>query len=604
MVRSCTALACVLALASGLGAGEVKVAGKIEQVTLYRGQAMVMRVVPVDAPAGSVELVVTALPEGIVPESLYASADAGAEVRAVRYRPKAVADVPREEVKQLVAEMEKAEAELRKLQSDRGLLVKQGSYLAKLQEFVAPTAQVEITKGVLNAEQLEKLTTMMFERHKSIEAELFALGEKEGAATKNKELLQRRLEELTRGRSRTEREAVVFLDKAGAGAATLRLHYLVSNAAWSPSYNLRAKAGAADVKVEYSALAQQMSGEDWNGVELTLSTATAVLVADSVELAPLWVSLVPKGQVSAARDVEKRLSGARGQMSQIYSSRGTSRGGGSGASVRAAEEFEEQWEMNKAAATWQDAELTTGSDQMRTLQSRLQMRTAGLSVNYRIPGRVSVASRADQQTVRIAEPTLPAKFYNVATPLLTEYVYRQADLVNASETALLEGSASVYLDGEFVGKGTVPMCAPGQKLVVGFGVDPQLRAWREFIAKSESIQGGNKELTFKYRLVLDNYKGKPVTVRAFDRMPYGENIRGTVEEGKDLLSTDKEYLRAFRPHGVLRWDVEVPPKSAAETARIVEYTYKIEFDRNLDISAIPTAATEEKAKASFMELKR
>ncbi|MBM4041466.1 MAG: DUF4139 domain-containing protein [Planctomycetes bacterium] len=596
MTRRCVALAGVLALAGSLGAGELKVAGKIEQVTLYRGQAMVMRVVPVDAPAGPVELVVTGLPEQIVPESLYASTDAGAEVRAVRYRPKAVAEVPREEVKQLLAEMEKADAELRKLQSDRALLGKQGAYLAKLQDFVAPTAQVEITKGVLNAEQLEKLTTMMFDRHKSIEADLFALGEKEAAAKKNKDLLQRRVEELTRGRSRTEREAVVFLDKAGAGAASVRLHYLVSNAAWAPSYNLRAKPGGADVKVEYSALAQQMSGEDWNGVELTLSTATAVLVADSLELAPLWVSLVPRAQAAAAYDVEKRLSGARGQLSQLYSGRraGTSPSG----------EFEEQWEMNKAAAMWQDAELTTASDKMRTLQSRIQMRTAGLSVNYKIPGRVSVASRADQQMVRIAELTLPAKFYNVATPLLTEYVYRQADLVNTSETALLEGSASVYLDGEFVGKGTVPMCAPGQKLVIGFGVDPQLRAWREFISKSEATQGGNKEVTFKYRLVLDNYKDKPATVRAFDRMPYGENIRGTVEEGKDPLSTDKEYLRAFRPHGILRWDVEVPPKSAAETARIVEYTYKIEFDRNLDLSAIPTAATEEKAKASFMELKR
>jgi len=596
MTRRCAALACVLALACGLGAGEVKVAGKIEQVTLFRGQAMVVRVVPVDAPAGPVELVVTALPESIVPDSLYASADAGAEVRAVRYRPKAVADVPREEVKQLLADMEKAEAELRKLQSDRALLTKQGTYLEKLQGFVAPTAQVEITKGVLNAEQLEKLTTMMFERQKSIEAETFALTEKELAAKKNKDLLQRRLEELTRGRSRTEREAVVFLDKAGAAATNLRLHYIVSNAAWTPSYNIRAKGGAADAKVEYSALAQQMSGEDWNGVELTLSTATAVLVADSLELAPLWVSLVPRAQAAAAYDVEKRLSGARDQLSQMNFIRGGKTG--------AAEVFEEQWQINKTAATWQDAELTTESGQMRTLQSRIKMRTAGLSVNYKIPGRVSIASRADQQMVQIAELTLPAKSYNVATPLLTEYVYRQADLVNASETALLEGNASVYLDGEFVGKGTVPMSARGQKLVVGFGVDPQLRAWREFIAKSEAIQGGNKEVTFKYRLVLDNYKDKPATVRAFDRMPYGDNIRGTVEDGKDPLSTDKEYLRAFRPHGILRWDVEVPPKSAAETARIVEYTYKVEFDRNLDITAITTGATEEKAKASFMELKR
>ena len=51
----------LLALASFLAADEKKVEarGKIESVTLYRGQALVTRLVELDAPQGLVELVVT-----------------------------------------------------------------------------------------------------------------------------------------------------------------------------------------------------------------------------------------------------------------------------------------------------------------------------------------------------------------------------------------------------------------------------------------------------------------------------------------------------------------------------------------------------------------
>jgi uncharacterized protein (TIGR02231 family) len=591
LVRLTLVLCCVAATAAAV---EIKAQGKIEAVTLYRGQAMVKRAVPVAAPAGPVELVVTGLPERIVPGSLYASAEGETQVRAVRYRTRAVGEVPRDEVRKLDAEIEAVQTEIRRLQSRRKILSKQSAYVASLHQFVAPTAKVEMTKGVLNAEELGKLTTFMFEQQQSLEDRSFEQQEAERQKQKELDLLQRRRATLTHGRSKTEREALVFLEKAGAGPATVRLNYLVTSATWSPVYNLHARNGAKEVKVEYSSLVQQMSGEDWSGVELTLSTASAALVADGVNLAPLWVSLVPKGKRRVAMaQLESNMRSAQSQLAQQNVGRNTI--------VGFEGQISAQWDMNKAANLFNDAELVSRGDQLRRFQKLVQKRASGLSVNYRIPGPVSVASRSDQQMVRIAEIGLPATFYNVANPLLTEYVYRQADLMNSSRTALLEGTASVYVDGEFVGKGTVPMTARGQKLIVGLGIDPQLRAWREFVSKTERVQGGNREITFKYRLVLDNYKADDVVVRAFDRVPHGDsNIQVTLDDTtQKALSTDKEYLRAFRPQGILRWDATVPKKSAAETAHIVEYSYRLAFDRNLDISATPVGMDEKKARQQF-----
>lgn len=141
------------------------------------------------------------------------------------------------------------------------------------------------------------------------------------------------------------------------------------------------------------------------------------------------------------------------------------------------------------------------------------------------------------------------------------------------------------------------MVATGQKFAVGFGTDPQLRTWREFISRDESVQGGNRVVQYRYRLVMDNYKAEPAVVRAFDRIPYSPaQIRVALGEMTAPLSKDQEYVRAFRPHGILRWDVAVPSGSAAATAHILEYGFALEFDRDMDITTAARAAQEEQSK--------
>src|SRR2546423_13308562 len=75
---------------SPAAAGDTSVEGRVSQVTLYRGQAQVTRIVPVEGKAGSLEIVVGKLPEQIVPDSLFAEGGDAVEIRAVRFRTRAV----------------------------------------------------------------------------------------------------------------------------------------------------------------------------------------------------------------------------------------------------------------------------------------------------------------------------------------------------------------------------------------------------------------------------------------------------------------------------------------------------------------------------------
>ena len=93
-------------------AGPKAIAGRVTAVTLYRGQALVTRAVPVEAPAGAVELLVGDLPQQTLAESLFAEGSEGLAVRAVRFRTRAVGQEPREEVRKLDEQIEAVEAKV------------------------------------------------------------------------------------------------------------------------------------------------------------------------------------------------------------------------------------------------------------------------------------------------------------------------------------------------------------------------------------------------------------------------------------------------------------------------------------------------------------
>jgi uncharacterized protein (TIGR02231 family) len=175
----------------------------------------------------------------------------------------------------------------------------------------------------------------------------------------------------------------------------------------------------------------------------------------------------------------------------------------------------------------------------------------------------------------------------VAVPVLNTYVYREAELANSSDEDLLAGPITVYLNGRFVGRGEIPTVARGQTFVVGFGADPQLRSRRELADKQDDVQGGNRETRFEYRIVIENFSNQAAAVRVMDRIPHAENgsdIRIAVGETSDPISTDKLYVRRERPMGILRWDIEVPAGAGADNARIVNYKYSVEYDRQYVVS--------------------
>ena len=250
------------------------------------------------------------------------------------------------------------------------------------------------------------------------------------------------------------------------------------------------------------------------------------------------------------------------------------------------------------STSWQrDLHLNTeaGSRQVAEFQSQQTVQRdvaidAGddsTQETYVVSGAIALSNLPETQAIVISTETLGGELYRVVTPLLSNYAYLEGQMENTTGHHLISGPANIYLQDEFVGLTTIAPTAAGQKLRVGFGADRQIRTRRELMSQKETPRGGNKLTEYRYRLVVANYHDEEIPIRLMDRIPVS-STDGSITillkpESSDKLSTDALYTRLRRPTGILRWDLDIPPRQFGSDAFDLEYDFSIELARDASL---------------------
>ncbi len=593
-MRSRLALFALVAVAAQLPAQDAGIKpapNKVTAVTVYQHTALVTREVTTPEGVGLTELVVSPMPPATMQASLYAEGTDGVRVLSTRFRSRAIAEDNREEVRKLDAKIKESQKKLQTITADQKAIEQNTAFLVKLEGFTAATMLQLTEKGQLDSEKIIALATFIREtRVKGVKEDVTLKQSLEGLAEEIA-FNQRVLQEKSGGTSRTERDAVIVLDKTKAGVSTVRLNYLVSAAQWHPQYKLRASLKDKDpVLVEYLACVTQQTGEDWSGVAVTLSTAQPLLNAAPPDLRTLEVSVGGAGLVAAQggggqpgggpnapgysgrlKDLDEQSKNLRAQSQDKLNKKEDAAGGK---------------DVNDAAALEQFRDLIVAREDLGKADPLADNIFGGPSVTFRLKDKLTLPSRSDDQILEIAKLEVVPKFYYKAVPVLTPYVYRIADLTNTTEFVFLPGEATMYLGTDFVGQSKLPLVAVGKPFTVGFGADPQLQVTRKLMDKSRTVTGGNQVLVFKYRILLNSYKPNTVDVQVWDRMPHAEaqqTIAVSIVKGETELSKDPLYVRDERPKNLLRWDMKLDPKQSGEKALGIDYEFKLELALSVNI---------------------
>jgi hypothetical protein len=589
-------------------------ASRIVKVTVYPNSALVTREVEVPAGDGLAELVITPLPEQIMPNTLYAETANGLRILTTRFRTRQVLEDVSEERRKLEAEAEKLLVAGNKIDAEIASAQKNMDLLAKLENFTDKTTVLSTEKGGLNGDAVITMVKYVMDQRAEKAKELVGLREQKRQLDVQKGFLARKMAELGSGAGRVERDAVVVVDREEGKGGRVKLNYLVGAVTWRPEYKLRAGKEHEDVQVDCLAGLRQQSGEDWSQVQMTLSTAQPMLNAAPPELAVLSPVLVARGGpggppmppaghaasspftgaggMAAFKDLENKANTLRSQAVQNY------RLG------KAKETGDATRQLNEAAAFEQNLDLMRSRDDIlarRAEGGRGKMAGAtamalpatgvpsindGPSVTYHLDRRLTVPSRNDDQVVEVAKLSLTPKYYYKAVPVLNRHVYRLADLVNKSDYVLLPGEATMYQGTDFVGRMPLPLVAVGEEFTAGFGVDPQLQIQRQLVDKARTTQGGNQVLKYEYRILVNSFKSEPVKVQVWDRLPHAEaeSVNVSLVKATPELSKDGLYLRECRPNNLLRWDLDVEASRNGEKAVPITYEFRMELDRQMAIS--------------------
>lgn len=568
---------------------------KIEKVILYREQALITKIANLDLPAGSQEVVITKLPSQLIENSLYAEGD-GVEIRAVQLRKYEVKDDPEENTRELDASIELKAEEIQKNSKQLKLIQEKLAYLTKQETFTVDSSKLELSKGILNSNTLKEITLFHFEQKQILLNEELGLEKEQKKLTKELSHLQRQRKLLTKT-ALTTRDAIIFIDKKSKGPVSIRLNYLVNSAGWTPEYNFYLGKDGKNVKVEFNARIHQVSGEDWDNIELVLSNASPALSAIGPGLSPFKVNL-SSGELGTG-DIASASQGVSKEMGRAYKQQLESKSW--------EESQQSSWALNSAANDYQNLELVAKDSDISILKKETISGSSTPSVGFTISTKVNLASKNLEQLIRVNSFNLPSTVYTVATPILTNYIFKEAEIQNNSLEVLLAGKVSAYHGERFVGRADIPNVVKGQMFIMGFGIDSQLKAFRELVDKKEKNIGGNKEVTFKFKIRIENYNDKEAPLRVLDRVPIEEEkgtIRMTINLHNNNLSEDKNYLEIERPKGILRWDANIPANVSGEKSKIIEYEYKLEFDRNLFISQPVQTIKKEQLKNEYMEMQK
>lgn len=554
---------------------EVPSASEIEAVTLYPGRASVTRVARPELRPGLWLLRFDDLPATVQADTLEARTTIG-KVLSVDFTSRPSADRSgTAEAKALDAEIRRLEDEIATNADAAGSLESERKLVDSVTVRSGNDATKEAGTEKLDLAAIDRQMAWARDQRVRIGKAMRELGVAKDRLSRELAVARERRAEL--GGGRTTQGADVLVALAEAGRPEVQLSYLVRNAGWQPVYAVRALPEAGTASVEYEALITQSSGEHWNEVKLTLSTAQPSRAATPPGVDPWTVDVWAPPPVTAAPAVgapgEPRAMMRKGRMAP----------GGSGGGMMPDEAGTLADAMSEAEARAAEVAERFSSD--------ASIGGSGPAINFTILRPVTAPSDASLRTrARISTIEGPAKFVYQVQPLATDGAFLRGTIVNGSAFQLLPGQTTMFVGNDYVGSAEFPGAAPQQAFSVFFGTDAAVTVKRELLSRDEAqsgLFGGGLDTTWNMRGTILNGTGRTIQAEWIDRMPVSrsDKIQVSLAQSSAPLSTDSAYVASERPRGILRWDLTVPPAPAG--AQPFALTWRVVLSRSKDIQTTP-----------------
>jgi uncharacterized protein (TIGR02231 family) len=325
------------------------------------------------------------------------------------------------------------------------------------------------------------------------------------------------------------------------GTAQLRLLYLVSSANWEPSYDVHVSSDLTGVSISQVARVRQNTGEDWDNVEIQLSTSMPSIGLDPPELPSRFYVLPYPG----APDLNglAALGYDGGDLAALDAS------GGAGA-------------LSLSNANYQ---------------------SMGLAASFQIVGARTVPSGGEPSQFLLTSLPMQVSPERYVVPSVSDQAYLRAEVLYSGDKPLVSGSAKVYLGPDFLGETQMPVLHRGDRTTIHLGIDPNLTVKFETLSDKRDDPGilsstAHRTRVFRADLRLSPNSG-PVEILVEEVLPLTRDDRIEISpvQMQPAPLRDAKSMK-LRENGIYRWRIRLAPGASQR----ITWGYDAAFDEDLN----------------------
>jgi len=516
--------------------GEKPITSKISEAKVFLSGAQVSRTASATVPAGTSTFVFTGLAEGIDPQSIQVTGKGGYSILSVNHRINYLTESPKKK------EIEDLQAQIKKLEHDWNIENGVQQVWVNEEQLLLKNSTVGGQQNGLTAAQLMAVNDYIRERMKAMKVGWLTQEEKKQTIGQQADKLRQQLGTLQAQAPRPTSEVVVEISSEAEVSASFTINYFVGNAGWIPAYDVRAKGVGQPIELLMKAQVMNNTGEDWNKVDLSLSSGNPTLGGVMPTLNPWTLYVVQQYQLES---ISTR------QRSRRYD------------------------DMPMAAPSTANGEALKleERDAETTVWNTVATRTTTVEFIIEVP--FTIPSDAIAHTVGVKTHSIPATFKHFATPKLDRDAFLYARTTGWEDLNLLSGEANVFFEGTFVGQSYLQLDVPKDTLDISLGRDKGVVVERvkRKSTNEKAIIGGKRTLLIGWDLTVRNTKGTAIDLEVRDQFPLSPQSEVEVKlEENGGAEVDQQK-------GFLTWNFRLEPKATKKLG----FSYTVKHPKDLPV---------------------
>lgn len=430
----------------------------------------------------------------------------------------------RSQIEALQLKVEDEKASISVLKEKEAFLVANRAILVKETSFT-----IDQLKNVMDlyTNSMDQVTTGILRKNRLIRDY-----EKQIAA------LQQQISEKIGKQNLPSGEISVTISAAKDVSARLIYSYVVSNAGWYPSYDIRVDNITRPVNIVYKANVFQNTGVTWKDVKLSFSNATPWISGDIPELQPWFIDyFVPAPPVPRIRGV-------------AYS----------------------QAKKSEAAADMVTMEKPAEINVAEAIPVAVERKAGETTITFDVAVPYSIPSDGKIQIIEIQRTSSPAEYHYVTVPKLSTATYLTGNITDWSSQGLIGGEATLYFENAFVGKSYLNVDQTKDTLTVSLGSDNSILVKREKRKDFTSTRtlGANKTEIYSFEITVRNNKPNNIRITIKDQVPISSN------SGIEVQAVELSGGKIDKQTGEVRWELDL---NSQETKQLI-LTYSVRYPKD------------------------